>query len=357
MKLKLLTILLVGFSISGCNRSETPEQQKSETQSTNTQSVIECAPLSDQMAKIDTSSQIAQLDEITQQLKDCLPKVDNAQQLKWLEQSTAMYKKFLDTNNNTEAQVISFTDYTASILEDSPEDKIDYTKGDAKLFKTLSARDQYLIQNLGKSYLDLQYFGEGIFQYRRQPSYLIDVFSPHLSEDQAIFLKQMAKDNQKSFLSDGAITIPWSEMVERALFWENYLKQYPKGYFAEDAKILFRSYRYFTFMGTGNTPVSYDFVGEKSIDPQALAEIKKLSQNEDTSLSQQAKAFLEFISMPVEKRNQTIKVDATNEDGDTKHEYELTFDQLEKYLKLPSPWTEQDNGKDCYTDAICFDYE
>ena len=211
MKRKVFPITCLSFAIllSACNRE--PEKQVAETKQEPV-AVTACKTLSDHMTKIDAQSTLEELNQINLQLKDCIPQVDNKQILNWLEQSTTMYQKFLDTDGNTEPQVIAFTDYSASILENSPEDSIDYTKGDAKLFKTLSARDQYLIQNLGKSYLDLQYLGEGVFQYRRQPNYLIDVFAPHLSGDQTIFLKQMAKDNQKSFLNDGAITIPWSEI-------------------------------------------------------------------------------------------------------------------------------------------------
>ncbi len=49
-----------------------------------------------------------------------------------------------------------------------------------KLFDQLSARDQYLIQHEGQAYIELLYQGEGMFTYRRQPNYLVDVFAKAL---------------------------------------------------------------------------------------------------------------------------------------------------------------------------------
>lgn len=44
-----------------------------------------------------------------------------------------------------------------------------------KLFDQLGTRDQYLIQHEGQAYIELLYQGEGMFTYRRQPNYLVDV--------------------------------------------------------------------------------------------------------------------------------------------------------------------------------------
>lgn len=93
-----------------------------------------------------------------------------------------------------------------------------------KLFAQLSPRDQYLLQHEGQAYIELLYQGEGMFTYRRQPNYLVDVFSKALPADQKEFLSRMAKDNQDIFYNDGALAVSWKELTERALFWEKFIQ-------------------------------------------------------------------------------------------------------------------------------------
>jgi hypothetical protein len=75
------------------------------------------------------------------------------------------------------------------------------------------------------------------------------------------------------------LSVSWAELVERALFWEKYLKQYPNATFKVDAQNLFNEYRYLIFFGSDNTPVSDLFFKDEWIDEEALIEIQKLAKS------------------------------------------------------------------------------
>ena len=358
---KIILISCFLMLLTGCNKAKDPEKTSSDQISIeNKNAQFQCDQLTADMHKITIANKLEDLEKINSRLKACVKGSDNQQQLEWVNDSTQMYDRFLyDASQHTEDQNLALQDYGYSLASEDENQKPsnkENIKGDITLFKKLNPHDQYLIKNQGRAYIDFQYIGEGIYRYRRNPQYLVDLVAPSLPQDQREFMERMAKDNQEIFFNDGAITVSWKEVIERALFWESYIKKYPEGHFTEDAESLFNSYKYFIFLGTANTPVSDDFNGVQSIDKDALAEIKKLSQHKSTSLSEPAKAFLKFIDMPTQKRNQEIKVEAVDAAGEVKHEYEITLDQLHQYLNLSSPWVEHDTAKDCYTDAICLDY-
>ena len=204
------------------------------------------------------------------------------------------------------------------------------------------------------AYIELLYQGEGMFTYRRQPNYLVDVFSKALPVDQKEFLTRMAKDNQNIFYNDGALAISWKELTERALFWEKFIQKYPKSHFIGDAKLLFNEYRYFIFFGLDNTPVSDEYAPNTWFDKDALQQIQFLSTQNQSSLAKPAQLFLKFIATPVEERNKQFKIDLTDKNGDKKSNYQMTHEQLEQLLKLDSPWNTE-VYRDCHMDAVCID--
>lgn len=360
----LTLALTLPIILGACNKA--PDRSGSETRTTANDTAstapathTACQKLNRQIAEINHQSKIEALNQVNTSLKACIPKASNAQQLKWLQETTHMYQRFLNTSDVTEQQANAFVDYGFSILDqEQQQDAIEWhhpLKGDSTIFKKLSPRDQYLLNHQDQAYIELQYQGEGMFSYRRQPQYILDLFAAVLPKDQNIFVQRMAKDNQEIFFNDAAIAISWSEMVNRALFWENYLKQYPKAHFRSDAEKLFNEYQYFIFFGLDNTPVSDEYVKGQWIDENALKEIEKLAKRHDTSLNLAAKKFINFINTPVSERSKNITIPPIDDEGYEKTTAQIAHEQLKQILKLADPW-QQEDYHDCHTDAVCIGY-
>ncbi|CAI3117892.1 hypothetical protein MWMV18_MWMV18_03130 [Acinetobacter calcoaceticus] len=344
--------------LSGCNKTSQQDQAVSKEQKTTEQKPVSkpdnsCIQINAAMQKINQNSKIEDLNQINEKLKTCVPSLKNDEQLKLIDASTAMYQRFLK-QAYTDKTARAFEAFGYAVLEQKQRDPKKVIQSQKKLFDQLSPRDQYLLQHNGEAYIDLLYQGEGMFTYRRQPNYLVDVFSKALTADQKEFLTRMAKDNQDIFYNDGALAVSWKELTERALFWEKFIQKYPKSHFIGDAKLLFNEYRYFIFFGLDNTPVSDEYAPNTWIDKDALEQIQFLSTQSQSSLAKPAQQFLKFIATPVEERNKQFKIDLTEKNGDKKSNYQITHEQLEQLLKFDSPWNTE-VYRDCHIDAVCID--
>lgn len=358
---KIIVCLSCAALVTGCNPP--PETEKSVNPSAETTSVqkkvvdapppipTECKPLSKQMESINNNSQIKDLNKINSLLKNCVQSVPNKQQLIWLTQSTQMYANFLNTTKNTEKEYTAFIDYGYHLL--AQQELSEKIKDDPSLFKKMSPRDQYLVNNKNKAYIDLQYVGEGLYEYRRHPKFLLELFAPHLPIEQREFIQKMALDNQEIFTNDSALSIEWSQLAERALYWEKYIQQYPDSYFIKDANTLFDEYSYYLFLGTDNTPISDDLAPHKWINEDALKTIRQLSKIENSVLAEKANKFLTFIKTPIAKRNRQFDINPIDQDGDKKEQRTISFEQLQQHLDLKTPWRENQTVVDCHTDAVC----
>lgn len=355
----MLLCLISSVLLMGCDRSpESSSDQvvpaKASVNEPQQTMNFQCKSIDDAMNKINNKSQINDLININELLQRCLMQVNNKQQLQWLGASTAMYKRFLNTSDNDEKATKAFEEYSYSILNQEPSKtaKPQQMKGDLSLFEKLSPRDRYLIGHQEKAYIELQYVGEGIFSYRRQPQYLLALFAPALPVEQREFIRRMAQDNQEIFLNDAAITVPWQTLVDRALFWEAYIQKYPNSYFIADAKRLYNEYVYFIFLGIDNTPVSDTYAPNTWIDEDALKQIKALAKRQDTAIAKKAQKFLKYIATPIEQRNKQFNIKMLDDEGQPKQQNAITHEQISQLLELKSPWADE-NYRDCHTDAVC----
>lgn len=358
MKKFLMMSVCSALLLSGCNKTSQQDQavskeQKSTEQKPESKPDNSCIQINATIQKINQNSKIEDLNQINEKLKTCVPSLKNDEQLKLIDASTAMYQRFLK-QDYTDKTARAFEAFGYAVLEQKQRDPKKVIQSQKKLFDQLSPRDQYLLQHNGEAYIDLLYQGEGMFTYRRQPNYLVDVFSKALTTDQKEFLTRMAKDNQDIFYNDGALAVSWKELTERALFWEKFIQKYPKSHFISDAKLLFNEYRYFIFFGLDNTPVSDEYAPNTWFDKDALEQIRFLSTQNQSSLAKPAQQFLKFIATPVEERNKQFKIDLTDKNGDKKSNYQITHEQLEQLLKFDSPWNTE-VYRDCHIDAVCID--
>ncbi|WP_111895054.1 hypothetical protein [Acinetobacter sp. MB5] len=341
------SMLMLVLLIAGCHQSPSEQHQEEPEPHTSKTNVISlCSLLSQQMQNINNSSSIQDLQYVNQQLQKCLPQIPMAERQQLLYASTSMYQRFLASDRSTEEQR-AFDQYAMS--------------GNAvystSYLSEMSPRDRYLIQNQGNAaYYEVYDSGDTGIMYRRQPQYLLHIFAPYLPKAEQFFIEHLAAQNQFPILSGNSFNASWSELSKRALFWQNYVNTYPNSALIDDAQRLKFKYAQFLFHGVSNIPVSTNYVGEDSIYPEALEEIKYLATQDHSNLGLQAKKFLRFIHIAPSQRDQDIPVELSpTEQRSAQSNTIKAIKQLDRYIGLYDPLTLDSThiNRDCLSDAIC----
>ncbi|MGE6794487.1 hypothetical protein [Psychrobacter okhotskensis] len=302
-----------------------------------------CTKLHDSINAIDNKSKIENIHSIQRQIQACLPTASNAEILQWLADYQAMYQRFLQFDNPTDSAAF-FT--VMSHVEQGKKITV------AKL-KQVNPRVRYLIGLvMSRSDVSVRYLGEGDFEFHHDLTAMADIFSPYLPDDQSAFIQRMAKDNQAIFWFDAAIAFSFEALVERAVFWEDFIKRYPKSRFYTDAKALLNTYRYLLFFGSENTQWTDDDIRkfDNPVDEQLM---RQLAKRNDSELAQDVQKFFTFMQQSNTERQQRYPVPDKDENGHKINQWEVAHYQLDKALEIPSPWKE--DNKDCSTGILCID--
>ncbi|MDN5565542.1 MAG: hypothetical protein L0G25_01975 [Psychrobacter sp.] len=305
-----------------------------------------CTTLNNAMQKVDSDSKIEAIYDIQDQLEACLPTANNAEVMALLKSYQAMYDRFLASDLDSELNLETFN---GAIYE------LYYGEGlSSAQLKTLNPRDQYLV-GLVKSDADVSIYdeGEGYFSFTHNLKAMADIFTPYLRKDQSLFIQRMAVDNQDTFWSDASVTVSFDGLIERALFWEDYIQRYPDGYAVKDAKYLLDFYRYIIFFGAENTQWTDDAIREFMM-PEDEQMIQQLSTRPNSILAEDAQKFLNFLALPDSERQQKYPAPSTNDDGYEYSDWAIVSYQLDKALQIPSIWDDIEN-KDCFNGLFCTD--
>lgn len=303
-----------------------------------------CNKLSDTIKIIDNKSKMEEIHAVQRQLKACLPTADNDVVLQWLEDYQAMYSRFLGVDDYNDDEAFY------AIYDSLEQGK----KATVAQLKQVNPRTRYLISLVeSKADVSILYIGEGIFVFHHDLQAMADLFAPYLSSDQSEFVERMAEDNQNIFWNDAAVAVSFDEVIDRAIFWENYIQQYPDSYFIKDAQELFDLYRYVIFFGSDNTRWTDDAVTE-FIEPNYKQAIQKLAKRSNSLLAQDALSLVEFMAMSEAKRQRSYPVPKVDDEGYEIQDWSKVRHQLQAALPLASPWG--DNNKDCLSSVICIDY-
>lgn len=306
-----------------------------------------CLELSKSMKKVDDTSKIEAIYAIQKQLKACLPTASNAEVLNLLKDYQAMYERFL-----WDDAAIDETDfdedyydvmYALEWNEKVPEEKL----------QKMSSRTRYLI-GLIQNDADVRVYnlGEGYYAFSHDLKAMADIFTPYLRPDQKAFIGRMAKDNQDIFLSDAAITTSFAELVERAVFWEDYITRYPNGYAVKDAKVLLDSYRYYLFFGSDNTQWTDDDIRE-FLEPEYKLTMVALTKRPNSILAKDATNYLNFMALSDSERQEQYPAPSTDEDGYEMHERSMTYYRLNQAMQISSVWEVDSSNRDCSNGLFC----
>lgn len=299
---KIVYCFLSCLALSACHPKNNPSEHPSTSQEEVEPILTTTNCLSDTkgiLSRIDQKSSIQQLAAANSALKKCAHQLNPEQIYQLLESANLMYQRFLATTSGDESmQGLNAYGY-AKI---HPENAQDLGQGDAATIKkTLPQRDQYLMDLVGQQYIQFLDIGEGYFELKQHPQYAVDMFAAYLPKDEAVFIQRMAKDNTDILYSDAAIAISGQVLAERALFWENYIKQYPKSKYRKDAELLFNEYQYLIFIGSDNSPAFSFYNHRFKIQPDTQQALDWLGTQPDTQLVLSAQFYSEALAEPAPK--------------------------------------------------------
>lgn len=335
LRLKLGALAGCILLASGCQQQPEPQPVKEQLEHQQEQHetvdlTLMCQKIKKNMADINDQRTTFALEQINQDLKVCLPLLTLAQQKELLQLSTEMYHKFLKVER-TPAQQLAFESYAFDMAQ--------HPTIHQSHFEQLTLRDQYLLKHQGQAYVELSDAGSSQLKYRRSPEYLARIFAPYMPEAEKVFIENLANQNIETAVINHTLQIEPFEITRRALFWEDYVQKYPQSSYIRDAKNLLAQYQQYLFIGTSKSPVSDSYTDRYSVQVSSWEEIEKLAGAGHSSLTQQAKKFLNFYSMSEEQRAKSIP-----------SSHHLTPEQqLSRYLNLQQPASH----KDCLSDAVC----
>lgn len=118
----------------------------------------------------------------------------------------------------------------------------------------LSTKQQQLLEALAKQQIEVLYFGEGIYEFWLNPNYWLKQVAPHLPKADQVYWQHVTAQEQQPYAYDAGLVISWQALGERVQIWEQYLKNYPKGYFVDDAQRKYDAYLEYLLTGMDNTP-------------------------------------------------------------------------------------------------------
>ncbi|GAB6991853.1 hypothetical protein [Paenibacillus pini] len=202
-------------------------------------------------------------------------KLENAQ----LAARPAWNKKIISEANQRALMKLATDKYDLTFLMNRTKDK--------KLRTLLQgARDSgYQLQTSeGMFYLVMDY-----------PRY--QKFRSFVTADIKSYIDIMTTETNKPFSNDAALMISWSEVTNRALTQQKFVKSFPVSNRAKQVQSLYNNYLNITFTGLNNTPL-FDYEHNK-MDAMAKAAYQKVLDNnsiDNNSYLKKLQGFLDVLA-------------------------------------------------------------
>lgn len=135
---------------------------------------------------------------------------------------------------------------------------------------------------------------DGTYNLKYRPGFYYEMFKHKVSRDLREYLKIATLQRKKPIVLNGEINEDWSEISDRLIIWENFIKQNPNSAFKEDAKGKYLELIQLYFYGNKNErPYSLEI---KKIEPQVEQEymnfVKKYGKTTTGTLT---KNYLDYF--------------------------------------------------------------
>ncbi|MBT2760111.1 hypothetical protein [Paenibacillus sp. ISL-20] len=134
-------------------------------------------------------------------------------------------------------------------------------------------------------------------------------YKPYINKDLQAYIDIMIVESEKPAVSDAALVIPWSEVIERGIAQEAFITAYPKSNRAADVKLKLRFTELSLFYGYNNTPLfKYE---DNLLDPEVRQSFDNVLKDSDTvtksALLKKLKSWSEVLESNKDKLTQEVE--------------------------------------------------
>ncbi|MCE3074534.1 tetratricopeptide repeat protein [Chryseobacterium gwangjuense] len=146
--------------------------------------------------------------------------------------------------------------YTACLSENLGkvlEEYVNYYDSGSNSYK-FPENIKKLSAELKKGDLEFTEVGEGYTEIWSVPDHYFSVFKNKVTPDYNTFIEQLSKESEGLYSADAGLVISWKELGERTVFWENFIKKYPKSPLISRVKEMYNNHLHDYLFGMDNTP-------------------------------------------------------------------------------------------------------
>ncbi|KOR87751.1 hypothetical protein [Paenibacillus solani] len=134
-------------------------------------------------------------------------------------------------------------------------------------------------------------------------------YKPYIQKDAQAYIDIMIVESEKPAVSDAALVIPWSEVIERGIAQEAFINTYPKSNRVADVKLKLHFTESSLFYGYNNTPLfKYE---DNLLDPEARQALDQALKNSEavsnSSLLKKLKSWSDVLENNKDKLNQEVE--------------------------------------------------
>ena len=295
IKILLITVLCGG--LTACQKAENAiiEKKTADQSSELIQEVSltpypqNCDSVQTAVKDLKTSFSPAGLLQLNTLFKKCLTNATLHTRYAWLQEADKVYQ--FQTSQLPQNTVEYMTRVSAN-GETLTEPQL------KKRFSLMNAEEKFIIKHQAALFLSPYKLAQGDVEIQQSPNYRVAIFAPTLPKADQYFLKMQAEQQIAmggALTQDATLTVPFTQLADWIIVWENYLQTHPNSYFAQTAKKNVVDYQKFLFLGLENTPVIEFHDQDVSLTANVQQAMNKLAHTQSNSATK-AKKFLKYYA-------------------------------------------------------------
>lgn len=219
------------------------------------------------------------------------------------EQNDKVYEDYLKIREK-------YTGCLSSILGDILDKYVTYYDSENDRYK-FPENIKKLTAELQKEGLEFREVGEGYTEIQSKPDYYKSVFKNKVTPDYDAYISKTAKEDEVNYAADAGLMITWEELGERLIFWENFIKKYPKSSLIPRVKEEYNNYLHDYLFGMDNTPTYENADGTLYDETRAEYNrlIKKYPHSYTAKRAQQSLSLFDSRT-PVEQIREKLNIES-----------------------------------------------